>query len=212
MNRLMIIGAGGFGREVLAWARSHTDYGRRWVIGGFLDDNTQAVESFNLGIPVISCPSGYEPKPKDLFICAIGSPRERQEAHKTIAARGGHFICLVHPTAIVSERARLATGIVVCPFALISADAELHEGSVIYYHSTVDHDAVVGSFSQVSAHCDITGGATLGTRVFMGSHASVLPGVRVGDGAVIGAGAVVVDDVPPNITVVGVPARPIRNV
>lgn len=211
MNRLLIIGAGGFGREVLAWARAHSDYGRRWVIGGFLDDTTAALEPYNLGLTVVATLRNYEPNPTDMFVCAIGTPADRALAYQTISARGGRFICLVHPSAIISDRAKLGDGIVVCPFALVSADAEVQEGSAIYYHSSVDHDAVVGPFCQVSAHCDITGGARLGRQVFMGSHAAILPGVSVGDFTVVGAGAVVVDDLPANVTAVGVPARVIKH-
>ena len=37
--KLLIVGAGGFGREMHAWARQHPDHGRVWTFGAFLDDN-----------------------------------------------------------------------------------------------------------------------------------------------------------------------------
>ena len=204
MQNLVIIGAGGFGREVLAWARMGLPH---CAIRGFIDDNPAAGSDPRLRAPILGTVQTYEPKPDDVFLCALGRPGLRQTLSEKIKARGGRFATLVHPAALVAEGAVVEEGVIICPFALVSSDACVMEGSSIYYHASVDHDAVVGRWSQISAHCDITGGARLGERVFMGSHAVVLPLVTVGDDAVVGAGAVVTSGVPAGATVVGVPAR-----
>lgn len=206
MKRVLIIGAGGFGREVLAWARAAFDC-REY---GFLDDNPQAAEDKRLRAPVVATLKAYEPRADDAFLCAVGNPMLRRSMSRTIKERGGRFQTLIHPTALVAEGAAIGEGVLVCPFALVSVDARIGEGAAVYYHSSVDHDAVVGPWTQISAHCDITGGAVLGEAVFMGSHATVLPRVKVGDGAIIGAGAVVNRDVAAGTKVMGVPARAAR--
>lgn len=207
MQKLVIIGAGGFAREVLAWAGANRG---TWMIKGFLDDNLAIRDDPRLRAPVLARIEDYAPEPDDVFLCAIGTPALRRATTGKIKGRGGRFVRLVHPSAVVADGARLDEGVIVSPLALVSADARIEEGAVVYYHSSVDHDAVVGSFTQISGHCDIMGGATVGTGVFLGSHAAVLPRVRIGDRAVIGAGAVVTSDVPDDTTVVGVPARPRR--
>lgn len=204
MQRVLILGAGGFGREVLAWVKTTWDC--RDI--GFLDDNPQAGNDPRLRAPVIATFQAYQPRPDDLFLCAVGDPNLRHAMITSLKTRGGRFGTLIHPTALVAEGARIGEGVLICPFALISADAEVQDGAAIYYHSSIDHDATVGAWSQISAHCDITGGATLGNKVFMGSHACVLPRIKVGNEAVIGAGAVVNRDVPAGVKVVGVPAQP----
>lgn len=204
MKRILILGAGGFGREVLAWVRAALPTDR---IGGFLDDNPRAGEDPRLRAPVVGSISTYEPLSDDIFVCAVGSPRMRRLLSGMIKERGGRFVTLVHPTAIVAEGARMAEGVIVCPQAIVSVDAQVGEGTAIYYQSSIDHDVQVGPWCQISAHCDVTGAARLGSGVFMGSHATILPGLSIGDGAIIGAGAVVTCDVPPGATVVGVPAR-----
>jgi acetyltransferase-like isoleucine patch superfamily enzyme len=73
--------------------------------------------------------------------------------------------------------------------------------------SSVGHDALIGRGSTLSCHVDITGGVQLGEGVLVGSHGSVLPKVAVGDRAIIAAGSVAMMDVPPDTTVMGVPAR-----
>ncbi|MCX6889709.1 MAG: transferase, partial [Verrucomicrobia bacterium] len=69
------------------------------------------------------------------------------------------------------------------------------------------HDASLGPWTSLSAQCDITGHVRVADRVFMGSRASIIPSKSVGSRSIVGAGAVVVTDVPPDVTVVGIPAR-----
>ncbi len=203
MQRLVIIGAGGFAREIRAWAAS----GDAWTIKGFVDDNLTARTDSRLRAPVLGRIEDYAPEPDDVFLCAVGTPALRRALTEKIKARGGRFARLVHPSAIVADSAHLGEGVIVCPLALVSADTRVEEGAVVYYHSSVDHDAVVGPFTQISGHCDIMGGVGVGADVFLGSHAAILPRVKIGDRAVIGAGAVVTRDVADDKTVIGIPAR-----
>jgi sugar O-acyltransferase (sialic acid O-acetyltransferase NeuD family) len=205
MEKLVIIGAGGFGREILAWAKASSD---AWTIKGFLDDNAGIVSDLRLRAPVLGRIDDYAPESNDVFICAIGSPAARRAATEKIKKRGGRFVRLIHPTAVVADGAQLGEGVIVCPLSLVSVDSRLGDGAVVYYHSSVDHDVVVGSFTQISGHCDIMGCALIGADVFLGSHAAIFPQVKIGDRVVVGAGSVVRNDVPDGTTVVGVPALP----
>ncbi len=200
-QRLVILGAGGLGREVWSWARA-----AGWDIRGFLDDRPESAGEHLPG-PVLGRIRDYLPAVDEVFVGAIGDPACRREAVEGILARGGHLASVVHPSAIVAESSFIGAGVVIGPFVLISVDARVMDGTIVYYHSSIDHDAVVGPWAQISAHCDVTGGVEIGASVFLGSHATVLPRVRIGQGAVVGAGAVVTRDIPGRVTVAGVPAR-----
>jgi sugar O-acyltransferase (sialic acid O-acetyltransferase NeuD family) len=208
MKQLVIIGAGGFGREVFAWAEQADEFHREWTIKGFIDDDPTALDAFGkIGAPILGNVGDYRIETGDVFICAIGNVAPKRRCVETIRARGGVFTRVTHRTAVLGQRARLGAGVILCPRAVVSCDAALGDFVSINLHSTVAHDATIGDFTQVHCHADITGGVHLGRGVLVGSHASILPGVRVGDDAIVGAGSVVVRDVPAGATVFGNPAK-----
>ncbi len=208
MKKLFIIGAGGFGREVHAWARQHPDHGVRWEFAGFLDDNPAALRDVGDFAPIVPL-TGHRPAADSLYLNGLALPELKQKFLPTLMAAGAEFLTFVHPAANVGERVRLGRGVVLCPGAIVTADATLGDFVVLNLRATVGHDAVVGAYTTANAHCDITGFVTVGEGVFMGSRASIIPGRTIGDGAKLGAGAVVFTHVPAGVTVFGNPARPL---
>lgn len=207
MKKLVIIGAGGFGREVLAWARQARE---PMVVKGFLDDNAAALDNFHKSVGILGNIENYRPTDDEVFICAMGQVESKRRCIEMIKQRGGAFTQVIHSTAVVGENAILGEGVILCPFSIVASDARLGRFVSVNLHSSVAHDASVGDWTQLHCHVDVTGWAAIGERVTIGSHASVLPGVAVGDDVMIGAGSVVTKNVGAGTTVFGVPARPYR--
>jgi sugar O-acyltransferase (sialic acid O-acetyltransferase NeuD family) len=206
LHRLIIVGAGGFGREVLAWA-TDIALGGGIPVAGFLDDSPRALDGFDIDVPILTTPADYEIGANDRFICAVGDPETRMHMCEALSGRGARFATLVHPSAIVGPRCRLGEGSIVCPRAVITTDVTVGRHVVINVMSSVGHNAQIDDYCTLSVHCDVTGYARLKQGVFMGSHASVLPSVEVGEFARIGAGSVVLHKVKPRATMLGVPAK-----
>jgi sugar O-acyltransferase (sialic acid O-acetyltransferase NeuD family) len=207
---LVIIGAGGFGREVLAWAEQSVQFGRDWVIKGFIDDNLDALAQRPSPGKLLGRLADHQPAADEIFLCAIGGPAAKRACSELIAARGGRFARLTHRTAVVGHEVELAEGVILCPHSVVSANNRLGRGVAVNLHATVDHDAEVGDWTQINCHSDLTGGVRVGREVWVSSHVMIAPGVRVGDGAYLGAGAMVMRDVEPGTKVFGVPARRIE--
>lgn len=210
MKRLVIIGAGGFGREVLSWARQSAAHGTEWTVRGFIDDNPVAPGIAELDVPRLGGIADYRPQPDDVFTCAIGRVDVKQRCIETVRAAGGVFVPVIHRSVVIGERVVIGEGAILCPGVIVCPDARIGNFVSVNLHSTVAHDCRIGDWTQIHCHVDVTGNVMIGASVTIGSHASLLPGVTVGDRTIIGAGTVVNRDVECDVTVVGVPAKVIK--
>ncbi len=207
MQRLLIVGAGSFGRAIWGWAMHVDRAARDWEVGGFLDGNPMALNNFNCPLRIVGDPLTFIPSDNDRLICAIGNPATKLRLCRDLKARGAQFITLIHPTVVIGPECRIGNGSILCPGAIISTNATLGEFVTVNLYATVGEDAVIGDGCILNGHCDVTGSTILGEGVFVGSHASVLPGTSVGEYAVLGAGSVILRKVRAHSTVLGVPAK-----
>lgn len=210
MKNLVIIAAGGCGREVLQWAKDINSTGDRWNIKGFIDDNPNALENKICSVSVIASVDDYQVEPDDEFVCCIGNSAVRKMVVEKMKARGAVFTSIIHPNAVISDSCRIGEGVIIYPFALISDNVTIEDGCIINMHSSVAHDSVLGEYCTISAHCDITGMCSLGDRVFMGSTSQLVPGTKVGDDAYICAGSTVMTRVRKGVKMLGNPAKIVK--
>jgi len=211
-QNLVIISAGKFGRETFTWATQAIAQGAPWQIKGFLDDRVNTLEGLSYEARILGDVANYPIEPEDVFIGAIGDPRDKVKYYSAIVQRGGRFVNVIHPLANIGKNVHLGTGIVMAPFSSVTCDVKIGHHVSIGALSNVGHDTTVGDWCQISSHCGVNGGATLGEGAFLGSHACIVPGVKIGAWAYVGAGSVVLKDVPPGIKVFGNPALPVGRV
>lgn len=207
MKNLLIIGAGGCGREVLQWAKDINKVIPRWNIKGFLDDDLTVLDGLQCDIKILSTIDEYAITSDDEFICSIGNSKIRKNIIERMKGKGAVFTNLIHPTAIIAESSKLGEAIILYPFSLISDNTEIGNGCIINMYSSIAHDSVVGEYCTISAHCDVTGMCKLGRNVFMGSTSNMIPGVSIGDDVFICAGSTVMSNLKNQSKVLGVPAR-----
>ncbi len=208
-KNLVIISAGKFGRETFSWAVQAAAQGAPWRVKGFLDDRLHALDGFDYEAKILGDVLNYRIEESDVFIGAIGEPKDKVKYYSPIANRSGCFVNLIHPLAHIGKNVSMGTGILMAPFSLVTCDAKIGNHVSIGAMSHVGHDATIGDWCQISSHCGVNGKASLGEGAFLGSHACIIPGIKVGAWAFVGAASNVLRDVQPGIKVFGNPAIPV---
>lgn len=206
--RLVVIGAGGFGREILCWAHDYMTNGGDFSEIAFVDDVVEQLPQY--GLWRTATLQDYSPKADDRVVIGVGMPATKRKMVELIQTRGGHFGDLIHPTAVLGKTSKRGIGVLMCPFSMNTADTVAGDFVTILSFSGIGHDGRVGNFTTIASHVDVMGNVNIGNEVFVGSGARILPGLSVGDQAIIGAGASVMRNVKTGQTVYAPPAKTLK--
>jgi sugar O-acyltransferase (sialic acid O-acetyltransferase NeuD family) len=196
---LILIGRGGFGREVSAWIKARN---LPYRIEGFLDDTQRGPE-------VLGPIQGHSPvaAEKVLHLVCLGDGRPRQQLRTKLEARGAHFATLVFPEVTSASTLSCSKNSIFMGACSISHNVSMGNDVLVQGFAIIGHDVEVGDGCTISNHAFVGGNARLEPFCTIHPHAVVLPNVVVGKGAVVGAGTVAIKNVPPGATVFGVPAK-----
>jgi sugar O-acyltransferase (sialic acid O-acetyltransferase NeuD family) len=213
MFDIVIVGAGGFGREVYQWAGPLFEKGN-YRFKGFIDDNPDVGKSSESHMKVLgtirSGKNQYEIGERDRFIFAIGNIDIKKELIKILKNHGAEFITFIHPTAIVADTVQIGEGGVVCPFALISDRAIISDFVMLNFYASCAHDTNIGKYSILSPYATMNGFSELEENVFLGTHATITSQVKVGANSKISANSAAMKNIPQNSFVFGVPGKSMR--
>jgi acetyltransferase EpsM len=206
MSDLLLWGASGHGKVVLDVAKAMGAFDTI----SFIDD-----ACYDPGREFCGCRVSEAPRYLDSlggavrsqYLVSIGQNVTRAKCFGRALDYGLLPATLIHPSAIVSESARIADGTVVMPRVVINADAQIGRNCIINTAAVVEHDCRIGDHVHLSPGVLLGGNVIVHSFAHVGIGAIALPGAEIGEGAIVGAGAVVLDSVPPGATVVGVPAR-----
>ena len=209
MKHLIMIGAGGFGRECYWHARESIGFGTEFDLKGYLDDTPSGeLREDLLQMPRIGTIDEYEIQPDDVFICTIGSPQGKYQIVNRLRSQWGgevQFINLIHRTAIVHPTVKLGTGIILVSNVNVHDNAKIGNHVCLNVASGCGHDASIGDFTSVMARCDICGNVQVGERVYIASSVVLIPHSKVESDAYVGAGSVVLKRVKAGRKVFGAP-------
>lgn len=146
-------------------------------------------------------------------LAAIGGSRgnDRIEIHNLFLSRGLKLCTLIHPTASVCATSRIGNGSQLLSQSLLAADSLLGESCILNHQASVDHECIIGNGVHLAPSSTLCGCVVLGNNVMIGAGSIILPRVIIGDNTIVGAGSTVTKDLPPNVIVVGTPAKVIKS-
>jgi sugar O-acyltransferase (sialic acid O-acetyltransferase NeuD family) len=197
---VIILGAGGFARELYKW-------GRHLFTDMLFFDNTTK-DRKTLPPMTISEIHDYSFRFSADYLLGVGSPGPKVTLQQ-LAEKKGLVACSLMWDSFNVSGNTFGVGTIICPGTIITTNCVIDSFATINLNCTIGHDTKIGEFSTIAPGCNISGNVTIGKRVSIGTGAMIREGVTIGDDAVIGMGAVVLKDVPEGETWVGNPAKPL---
>ena len=203
MKTVWVIGSGGHAKVVIDTLRA-----AGFDIGGLLDDDPGRLRRDVLGAPVLgdTSPAAVARLGVTRAVIAIGANRARAGVAQRLEGRLT-WETVVHPRAYMAGGVRIGEGSVAFAGAVEQPGAAVGRHVILNTACSADHDNEIGDFAQLAPGAHLAGTVRVGEGAFIGTGATVLPGLVVGAWSTVGGGGVVARDVPPGVTVKGVPAR-----
>jgi sugar O-acyltransferase (sialic acid O-acetyltransferase NeuD family) len=220
-ERLVLIGAGGFGRETAELVRAinanhePSSDGPQWDLLGFLDDDPGLAGASVTGAQVLGGLDSLAGVSDARVVVCTGHPGDftsKKRIVERLRLPRERYATLVHPAAVLSESCRLGPGSVVHAGTVATADVELGAHVAVMPQSVLTHDDRLDDFVTLGAGVRLAGGVQVLEGSYLGSGCLIRENCTIGAGALVGMGAVVTSDVPGGEVWVGMPAHFIRTV
>ena len=209
MNKLYIIGAGGFGREVAWLVERINEKTPTWDLQGFIDDNESIHGKVEDDYKVLGGCDYLGKQPEDIWcVCAVGSARVRKQIIENVSSyKNVHFATLIDPSVMYSNRVVIGEGSIVGAGTILTVDIPIGKHEIINLDCTVGHDVVLDDFITVYPSVNISGNVTVGNGSELGTGTQIIQGKNICANSIVGAGALVVKNIEDAGTYVGVPVK-----
>lgn len=207
----VVVGCGGHGRVVLDILLAA---GEHQVIG-FVDSNSDLLGRRIDGREVLGDMHVLEQLKRErrveAAVVGIGDNGVRRSFADMCEETGLQLVNAIHPSANIARNVTMGRNVVVAAGALVCAHCQIGDSVILNTGCIVDHETMIGTATHICPGARLAGRVTVESGAFVGIGATVIQNIHIGYEGIVGAGAVVVRDVDPLSTVVGVPAREVKN-
>jgi sugar O-acyltransferase (sialic acid O-acetyltransferase NeuD family) len=206
---LLLVGAGGFGRETASAAAVCPE----WTVLGFCDDDPARHGIVVDGLPVLGPAETVHRHPEAAVVLCTGSPRNfgsRAALADRLALPPDRYGRVVHPAAAIAPGTVLGPGTVLLAGAVVTSPQPVGAHVAVMPQVVLTHDDEVGDFVTLASRVALGGGVVVEPGAYVGAGGLVREGLTIGAGALVGMGSVVLTDVPAGQVWAGNPARPLR--
>lgn len=209
MKDVVIIGAGGFAREVAWLIEEINKKNEQWNILGFIDDNSENIGKSLNGYKIIGNTDYLNEMNKNIYaVIAIGNGKIRKKIVEKLKKR--KFGILIHPNVSISNSISIGEGSIICSGNILTVNISIGKHVIINLDCTIGHDAVIKNFSTFLPGTNLSGETIVEECSTLGTGSTVIQGIKIGKNVMVGAGAVVIRDIIDDSTAVGNPARTIK--
>jgi sugar O-acyltransferase (sialic acid O-acetyltransferase NeuD family) len=193
-KKICIVGAGGFGREVLCCLIDKIASTNLEIeeIACFMVSDEDFKETKIMGINVIS-QSMFDPALYNVVI-AIGDPTSRKRVVNNLPTQTT-YTSIIHPSAVISDWVEIGEGCIITAGTILTCNIKIGKHAHLNLHTTIGHDCIIGDFFTSAPAANISGNCHFGDCVYFGTNSAVREGVKICDNVTIGMGAVVVKDI-----------------
>jgi sugar O-acyltransferase (sialic acid O-acetyltransferase NeuD family) len=200
---LVIVGAGGFGREAAEAARAIAEF----HLLGFLDDDPSMKGTMVGGLPVLGGPSEIGAFSGARVVVCPGRPGSRKELVQRLELGPQRYATIIHPSAVIPSSATIGHGTVILANVVATTSVRIGAHVAVMPGVVLTHDDEVADFATFGAGACLSGRVRVGEGAYIGAGALIRENLVIGEGSLVGMGAVVTRDVPSGETWVGTPAR-----
>lgn len=210
MKDIVIIGAGGFGREVAWLLERINNVTPTWNIKGFIDDNERLWGKWEDNYKVLGGTEYLKNCGEIYAVCAVGSASVREKIVSKLQDCKMKFATVIDPSVIISDRVQIGEGTIICAGTIITVDVKIGKHVIINLDCTIGHDDILGDYVTIYPSANVSGNVTIGNTTELGTGMQVIQGKVIAANTIVGAGAVVVKDCVEEGTYVGNPAKRIK--
>lgn len=210
-KKLILVGGGGHCKVVLSQIKKHKEFE---VVG--IVDNYKPIGSSINGVSIIGTDDDlkkfYE-KGIKYALTTVGSIKDnskRFKLYKMVKKIGFILPIIISTSSIIDETVNIDEGTVIMPNCVINVDSKIGKNCIINSGAIIEHDCIIGDHCHLAPGAHISGEVEIGELSFIGIGATIIQGIKIGNNVTIGAGSVVIDNLPDNVTVVGNPAKIIK--
>jgi sugar O-acyltransferase (sialic acid O-acetyltransferase NeuD family) len=210
---LVLVGAGGFGRETAQAVHALNASGTAWRLLGYLDDDPARHGLVIDGTGVLGGRERIGHLSEASFVVCTGRPGDYVSRRRIVGELGlepERYATIVHPSVAVSPSSSIGPGSVLLAHVTLTAAVRVGAHVAIMPQATLTHDDTVDDFATIASGVLLGGGVRVRTGAYVGAGAIIGEGRIVGAFSLVGMGAVVTHDVPPREVWAGVPARYLR--